>query len=51
MVIMNSEMVFKRLGKSGAIAFTRIMGVLLAGMGTTFVISGVIDAIEQAGLG
>lgn len=50
-LIMNSEMVFKRLGKSGAIAFTRIMGVLLAGMGTTFVISGVIDAIKQAGLG
>ncbi|MDW5562400.1 MAG: MarC family protein [Methanomassiliicoccus sp.] len=50
-LIVNSEAVFKRLGKNGSIAFTRIMGVLLAGMGTTFVISGIIDAVKQAGLG
>jgi multiple antibiotic resistance protein len=50
-LIINSEIVFKRLGRSGSIAFTRIMGVLLAGMGTTFVISGTIDAIKLAGLG
>jgi small neutral amino acid transporter SnatA (MarC family) len=49
-LIANSEIVFKRLGESGTIAFTRIMGVLLAGMGTTFVLTGVIDAVKQAGL-
>jgi multiple antibiotic resistance protein len=50
-LIINSEVVFKRLGKSGSIAFTRIMGVLLAGMGTTFVLSGAIEAVKLAGIG
>lgn len=50
-LIINSELVFRKLGRNGTIAFTRIMGVLLAGMGTTFVLTGVIDAVKQAGLG
>ena len=51
LLILNSEFVFKKLGKSGMIAFTRIMGVLLAGMGTSFILTGVLEAIKQAGLG
>ncbi len=50
-LVINGDIVFKRLGKGGTIAFTRIMGVLLAGMGTTFVISGAIDAVKLAGFG
>jgi multiple antibiotic resistance protein len=49
-LIRNAEVLFKRLGKSGSIAFTRIMGVLLAGMGVSFIISGAIEAVQQSGL-
>ncbi|HUV25446.1 MAG TPA: MarC family protein [Methanomassiliicoccales archaeon] len=49
-LIMKSEVIFRRLGKSGSIAFTRIMGVLLAGMGISFIISGAIEAVQQSGL-
>jgi multiple antibiotic resistance protein len=50
LLMTKAEIVFKKLGKSGSIAFTRIMGVLLAGMGISFIISGAIAAIQQAGL-
>jgi small neutral amino acid transporter SnatA (MarC family) len=37
-------------GGLGSIAFTHIMGVLPAGMGIDFIISGAIEAIQQSGL-
>jgi small neutral amino acid transporter SnatA (MarC family) len=49
-LITKADIIFKRLGKSGSIAFTRIMGVLLAGMGISFIISGAIEAVQQSGL-
>jgi multiple antibiotic resistance protein len=49
-LIIKADVIFKRLGKSGSIAFTRIMGVLLAGMGISFIISGAIEAVQQSGL-
>ena len=50
LLVTKAEILFKKLGRSGTIAFTRIMGVLLAGMGISFIISGVIEAVQQAGL-
>lgn len=50
LLITKAEILFKKLGRSGSIAFTRIMGVLLAGMGISFIISGAIEAVQQAGL-
>ena len=49
-LIVKADVIFKRLGKSGSIAFTRITGVLLAGMGISFIISGAIEAVKQSGL-
>ena len=49
-LLLKSEAVFNRLGKSGSIAFTRIMGILLAGMGVSFIISGAIESVQLAGL-
>jgi len=50
LLVTKAEILFKKLGRSGSIAFTRIMGVLLAGMGISFIISGAIEAVQQAGL-
>jgi len=50
LLVTKAEVLFKKLGKSGSIAFTRIMGVLLAGMGISFIISGAIEAVQQAGI-
>ncbi len=50
LLVTKAEVLFKKLGKSGSIAFTRIMGVLLAGMGVSFIISGAIEAVQQAGI-
>ena len=50
LLMTRGEILFKKLGKSGSIAFTRIMGILLAGMGISFVISGAIEAVRQSGL-
>ena len=35
------------MGKSGASAFTRIMGLLLAALAIEFIISGSFDAVEE----
>jgi multiple antibiotic resistance protein len=38
---------FTRMGKSGAMAFTRIMGLLLAAMAVEFMISGGFEAVSN----
>ena len=40
-----SDRIFKRLGRGGALAFTRIMGLILAAIAVQFVILGVQGAI------
>jgi multiple antibiotic resistance protein len=40
-----SERIFKRMGRSGAAAFGRVIGLLLAAVAVGFVINGVFDAV------
>ncbi|OPY34551.1 MAG: hypothetical protein A4E32_00280 [Methanomassiliicoccales archaeon PtaU1.Bin124] len=42
-----SDPVFAKMGKSGAAAFTRIMGLLLAAIAVEFMLSGGFSAIEE----
>ncbi len=42
-----AEPLFSRMGKSGAMAFTRIMGLLLAAMAVEFVLSGTFEAVAN----
>ena len=42
-----SEPIFFRMGKSGAGAFTRIMGLLLAAIAIEFVLTGTFTAIDS----
>ena len=42
-----ADPVFQRMGKSGAAAFTRIMGLLLAAIAVEFMLSGGFSAIEE----
>ena len=42
-----ADPLFGRMGRSGAMAFTRIMGLLLAAMAVEFMISGSFEAVSQ----
>jgi len=42
-----AEPIFSRMGKSGAGAFTRIMGLLLAAIAIEFIITGTFSAIDS----
>lgn len=42
-----SEPLFRRMGRSGAMAFSRIMGLLLAAVAVNFIISGVFQSIND----
>ncbi|MFA5314143.1 MAG: MarC family protein, partial [Methanomassiliicoccales archaeon] len=42
-----SDPIFAKMGKSGAAAFSRIMGLLLAAIAIEFVLSGSFQAIEE----
>ncbi|QLH75062.1 MAG: NAAT family transporter [Methanomassiliicoccales archaeon] len=42
-----SDAIFARMGKSGAAAFSRIMGLLLAAIAIEFVLSGSFQAVEE----
>jgi len=48
-LLVYSEGLFARMGKSGAMAFSRIMGLLLAAVAVNFVLSGVFQAITEYG--
>lgn len=42
-----ADPLFKRMGRSGTMAFTRIMGILLAAMAVEFVLSGTFEAVSN----
>lgn len=42
-----ADPIFNRMGKSGAAAFTRIMGLLLAAIAVEFILSGTFQSIEE----
>jgi len=42
-----ADPLFSRMGKSGAMAFTRIMGLLLAAMAVEFILSGTFEAVSH----
>ncbi len=50
LLLRNSHKVFRFMGKSGATAFTRIMGILLSAVAVSFVLSGSLQFVEDAGL-
>ena len=42
-----SQSIFNRLGRSGALAFSRIMGLLLAAVAVSFIMSGIFEAVGE----
>jgi multiple antibiotic resistance protein len=48
--LVHSERIFNLMGKSGAMAFSRIMGLLLAAVAINFVLRGISQAIPLYGL-
>lgn len=50
LLLMNSHRVFAIMGKSGAMAFTRIMGILLSAVAINFVFTGALQFLQEAGL-
>jgi multiple antibiotic resistance protein len=50
LLLINSHRVFAFMGKSGAMAFTRIMGILLSAVAINFVLSGTLQFLQEAGL-
>jgi multiple antibiotic resistance protein len=42
-----SQNIFKRMGRSGALAFSRIMGLLLAAVAVSFIMSGIFQAVSE----
>jgi multiple antibiotic resistance protein len=49
-MLVHSERIFNLMGKSGAMAFSRIMGLLLAAVAINFVLRGISQAIPLYGL-
>ncbi|OPX58909.1 MAG: hypothetical protein A4E29_01428 [Methanomassiliicoccales archaeon PtaB.Bin134] len=49
-VLKESGMIYNLMGKSGAMAFSRIMGLLLAAVAVNFILSGIAQAIPVYGL-
>lgn len=50
LLLTNSHGVFAFMGRSGAMAFTRIMGILLSAVAVNFVFSGALQFLQEAGL-
>lgn len=50
LLLINSHRVFAFMGRSGAMAFTRIMGILLSAVAINFVFSGTLQFLQEAGL-
>ena len=50
LLLINSHRVFAFMGRSGAMAFTRIMGILLSAVAVNFVFSGSLQFLQEAGL-
>ncbi|MDW5561873.1 MAG: MarC family protein [Methanomassiliicoccus sp.] len=48
--LVHSERIFNLMGKSGAMAFSRIMGLLLAAVAINFVLRGIAQAIPMYGI-
>ncbi len=46
----SAERIFRRMGRTGTIAFGRIMGLLLAAVGVQFIIDGAVEAARLHGL-
>ncbi|MDD1743402.1 MAG: MarC family protein [Methanomassiliicoccales archaeon] len=42
-----SQSIFDRMGRSGALAFSRIMGLLLAAVAVSFIMSGIFEAVNE----
>jgi len=49
-LLRSAEHLFRRMGRTGTIAFGRIMGLLLAAVGVQFVIDGVLQVARDANL-
>ncbi|MBI0582645.1 MAG: MarC family protein [Methanomassiliicoccus sp.] len=48
--LVHSERIFNLMGRSGAMAFSRIMGLLLAAVAVNFILTGISQAIPIYGL-
>lgn len=50
LLLRSAEVIHRRMGRTGTIAFGRIMGLLLAAVGIQFVLDGIIQALRDQGL-
>jgi len=50
LLLINSHRVFAFMGRSGAMAFTRIMGILLSAVAINFIFSGTLQFLQEVGL-
>jgi len=50
LLLVNSCKVFSFMGRSGAMAFTRIMGILLSAVAVSFVFTGTLQFLQEAGV-
>ncbi len=50
LILSYSDVLFRIMGRTGTMAFSRIMGLVLAAVAVQFIIVGVFQAIEEAGL-
>jgi multiple antibiotic resistance protein len=45
-VLLNSaDRIFRRMGRTGTIAFGRIMGIVLAAVGVQFIVDGILQVV------
>lgn len=45
-LLRSADRIFRRIGRTGTIAFGRIMGLLLAAVGVQFILNGVVDVMR-----
>lgn len=44
LLLRSADLIYRRVGRTGTIAFGRIMGLLLAAVGVQFILDGIVDA-------
>jgi multiple antibiotic resistance protein len=49
-ILFYGERIFQRIGRMGALAFSRIMGLILAAMAMQFMMDGVINFVADSGI-
>ena len=49
-ILSHSELIYRVMGRSGTMAFSRIMGLVLAAVAVQFILEGIFQAVRDSGL-